>query len=165
MHKVQVVLSEWHQKFSEQQVNYDEILFYASHQLKLEKLRQTICATSPIVKDIQSMKNMFLSAFEQLNALLIKYIPGKPDTKWCTLLTLLRDRRVALPSHLLDPILQHVVFPGEEKKAGKLLKTPLSPSTSGGFQPPGQDISLKLTKALTLHNRRKVAGIGETVVG
>ena len=93
MHQVQAVLLEWHQKFNEQQVNYDEILFYACHQLKLEKLFQTICASSPIVKDIQSMKSMFLSAFEQLNILLIKYIPGKPDTKWCTLLSLLQEQK------------------------------------------------------------------------
>ena len=134
MHQVQAVLSEWHQRFNEQQVNYDEILFYAYHQKKLEKLHQTICASSPIVKDTQSMKNMFLSAFEQLNILLIKYIPEKADTKWCTLLSLLQDWGVALPSHLLDPIVQHVVLPGEVK-AGELLKTPFPPNTSGGFSP------------------------------
>ena len=148
---VQAVLSEWHQRFNEQNVNYDEILFYASHQLKLEKLRQTICASSPTVKDIQSMKSTFLSAFEELNVLLIKYIPSKADTKWCTLLSLLQDWGVALPSHLLDPIEQHVVLPGRGK-AGELLETPLPPNTSGRFKPPGQDISLKLTKAFTLHN-------------
>jgi len=152
---VQGVLSEWHQRFNEQQVNYDEILFYANHQKELEKLCQTICASFPIVEDTQSMKNTFLSAFEQLNILLIKYIPEKAGTKWCTLLSLLQDWGVALPSHLLDPIVQHVVLPGEVK-AEELLEIPLPPNTSEGFQPPGQDISLKLTKAFTLHNLSKV---------
>jgi len=155
MHQVQAVLSEWHQRFNEQQVNYDEILFYANNQKELEKLLQTICTSSLVVEDTQSMKNMFLSAFEQLNILLIKYIPEKADTKWCTLLSLLQDRGVALPSHLLDPIEKHVVLPGEVK-AGELLEIPLPPNTSGGFQPPGQDISLKLTKDFTLHNLSKV---------
>ena len=157
MHQVQAVLSEWHQRFNEQQVNYDEILFYARHHQKLEKLRQTICAFSPIVKDTQSMKNTFLSTFEQLNVLLIRYIPGQLDTEWCTLLWLLQNWGVVLPSHLLDPIVQHVVFPGQVK-AGELLETPLPPNTSGEFQPPGQDISLKLTKAFTLHNLCEVVG-------
>ena len=152
---VQAVLSDWHQRFNEQQVNYDEILFYANHQKELENLCQTICTSSPIVEDTQSMKSMFLSAFEQLNILLIKYIPEKADTKWCTLLSLLQDWGVALPSHLLDPIVQHVVLPGEVK-AEELLEIPLPPNTSGGFQPPGQDVSLKLTKAFTLHNLSKV---------
>ena len=157
INRVQAVLSERHQKFNQQLVNYDEILFYASHQLKLEKLCQTICASSPIVKDIQSMKSMFLTAFEELNILLIKYIPSKPDTKWCTLLSLLQDWGVALPSHLLDPIEQHVLLPGSGK-AGELLETPLPPNTRGIFKPPGQDISLKLTKAFTLHNLCEVVG-------
>ena len=148
---VQAVLSEWHQRFNEQQVNYDEIFFYANHQKELEKLRQTICASSPIVEDIQSMKNMFLRDFEQLNILLIK----KADTKWCTLLSLLQDWGVALPSHLLDPIVQHVVLPGE-MKAEELLESPLPPNTSGEFQLPGQHISLKLTKAFTLHHLSEV---------
>ena len=152
---MQTVLSEWHQRFNEQQVNYDEILFYATHQQKLEKLRQTICAFSPILKDTKSMKSTFLSTFEELNVLLIRYIPGQLDTKWCTLLSLLQDWGVALPSHLLDPIVQHVVLPGEVK-AGELLETPLPPNTSGEFQPPGQDISLKLTKAFTLHCLSKI---------
>ena len=155
MHQVQAVLSEWHQRFNEQQVNYDEILFYASHQKELEKLHQTICASSPIVKDIQSTKSMLLTAFEELNILLIKYIPSKADTKWCTLLSLLQDWGVALPSHLLDPIEQHVVIPGRGK-AGELLETPLPPNTRGIFKPPGQDISLKLTKAFTLQNLSEV---------
>ena len=157
MHQVQAVLSEWHQRFNEQQVNYDEILFYARHHQKLEKLRQTICAFSPIVKDTQSMKNTFLSTFEQLNVLIIRYIPGQLDTEWCTLLCLLQNWGVVLPSHLLDPIVQHVVLPGQVK-AGELLETPLPPNTSGEFQPPGQDISLKLTKAFTLHNLCEVVG-------
>ena len=101
------------------------------------------------------MKNMFLTAFEELNILLIKYIPIKADTKWCTLPSLLQDWGVALPSHLLDPIEQHVVLPGRDK-AGELLETPLPPNTSGRFKPPGQDILLKLTKAFTLHNLSKV---------
>ena len=133
------------------QINYDEILMYASQQQLLEHLAQTVCASSAIVdsQDTQAVKNNLLNAFEQLNALLIKYIPGQPDAKWCTLPSLLQVCGVAFPPRLMDLISRHIVFPGEENKAGELLNNPLSPSTTGIFQP-GYDISLKLTKALTL---------------
>jgi len=98
------------------------------------------------------MKNMLLNAFEQLNALLIKYIPGQPEAKWCTLPSLLADCGVALPPKLLDLMSRHVLFPGEENsKMADLLDNPLSPNTTGIFQP-GHDISLKLTKALTIRD-------------
>ena len=149
--RVQAVLLEWKQKFTEQQINYDEILTYANQQSYISTFGGIVCASSVIVdpQEVLSMKNMFLNAFEHLNALLIKYIPEQPEAKWCSLLTLLQDWGISVPQHLLDPISQHVVFPGEEK-VGELLNSVPSPSTSGLFQP-GQDISLKLTKALSLH--------------
>jgi len=94
------------------------------------------------------MKNKFLNDFEQLNVLLIKYIPRKPDAKWCTLPSLLQNWGVAFPSHLLDVISQHVVLPGE-KKAVELLNPTPSSNTNGIFEP-GHDVSLKLTKAFSL---------------
>ena len=135
----------------QQQINYDEILTYASQQQLLEHLAQTVCATSAIVdsQDTQAVKNNLLIAFEQLNAFLIRYIPGQPDAKWCSLPSLLQVCGVAFPPRLMDLISRHIVFPGEENKAGELLNNPLTPSTNGIFQL-GHDISLKLTKTLTL---------------
>ena len=130
-------------------INYDEIIMYANHQSQLERLCKTLGASSAIVKDTETTKNEFLIAVEQLNILLIKYIPGKPDAKWCTLPSLLQGWGVALPPKLVDVISQHIVFPGEEKTE-KVLETSPTPSTTGRFQP-GHDVSLKLTKALTLH--------------
>ena len=150
VYRLQALLLEWNQKFKEQQVNYDEIVTYMSQHSQLKNLGQAICASSAIVDAdyTQHVQKMFLNAFEQLNILLIKYIPGQPDAKWCTLPSLLQGWGVALPHNLLDLILQHVLFPGEEKKM-KLLKNPLLPSINEKFQP-GYDISLKLTGALTL---------------
>ena len=135
----------------QQQINYDEILTYTSQQSQLKHLAQTFCFSSAIVwsQDALAVKNLFLLAYEQLNVLLIKYIPEHPDTKWCTLPSLLQHWGVAFPPKLLDVISQHIVFPGE-KKTVELLNNPLSPSTSGIFQP-NSEISLKLTKALSLH--------------
>ena len=135
----------------EQRINYDEILTYADHKSHLENLGQAIFAFSAIVdtKDMQTVKNTFLNAFEQLNVLLIKYVPGQPNVNWCTLTSLLQCWGVALPPHLLDPISQHILLPGE-KKAGELLDNQPLANISGIFHP-GHNISLKLTKTLTLH--------------
>ena len=149
VHQVQATLLKWYQKFTEEHINYDQIFTYTTHQRQLENIGKCLGASSAIVKDTETIKNNFLIAFEKLNVILIKYIPGKPDAKWCTLPSLLQDWGVALPPDLFDLLSQHVVFPGEER-AGKLLKTPLSPNTTGAFQP-GHDISLKLTRELTLH--------------
>ena len=149
VYQIQTTLFEWYQKFTKKNINYDEIFMYASHQSQLEHLGKTLGASSAIVEDTETAKNEFLIAFEQLNILLIKYIPGKPDAKWCTLPSLLQGWGVALPPKLLGLISQCVVLPGEVK-AGKLLETSPSFNTTGRFQS-GQDVSLKLTKALTLH--------------
>ena len=151
MHQIQKILLEWKQKFTQQQINYDEILIYASYQSQLKHLGQVVCASSAIMdtQDTLAMKNMFLDAFEQLNILLIKYIPGQPDAKWCTLPSLLQGWGVVIPQHLLDTLSQHVVFPGEKEIAG-LLDNHLSASTNEIFQP-GHDESLKLSKAFSLH--------------
>jgi len=153
---MEVVLQGWKRKFSERQINYDEILTYATQQSKLEHFAKNICASSAIVnsKDTLDLKNEFLDAFEQLNVLLIKYIPGQPEAKWCTLPSLLQCWGVALSSDLLDMIAQHILFPGQ-KKAVELVNENLSSMTNGKFQP-GHDISLKLTKDLSLHKLSKL---------
>ena len=149
--QVQTVLVEWKWKFMEQQINYDQILIYANQQSQLEHLAQTICAYSAIVdvQDTIAVKSLLVHTFEKLNSILIKYIPGKPNAKWCTLPSLLQSWGVALPPHLLDLITQHVIFPGQENSE-ELLDNHLIPNTSGIFLP-GHDVSLKLTKSFTLH--------------
>ena len=147
-HRVRAVLLEWKHKFMKEHTNYDEILNLTSQQAQLENLGQTICASfaTENTQNLLTVKNMFLTAFDRLNNHLIKYIPGQPDAKWCTLPSLLQGWGVALPTHLLDLISQHILFPREEKAQEK----PFSSNTSRIFQP-GHDISLKLTKALSLH--------------
>ena len=147
LHKALLV---WNQKFMERQINYDEIVTYMSQHSQLKNLGQAICASSAIVdaEHAQDVQKMFLNDFERLNILLIKYIPGQPAAKWCTLPSLLQGWGVALPQYLLDLISQHVVFPGEER-VGELLQNSLSPSINEKFQLT-HDISLKLTNALSL---------------
>ena len=144
---VQAVLLEQKEKFMQQECNYDEILIYTSQQPQIKHLDKTFCVSSGI-GDAQAVKSSFLNVFEQLNVLLIKYIPGQPDAKWCDLPSLLHHHGVTLPQHLLNLISQHILFP-EEERVEELLDSPLFPNISGIFQP-GHDISLKLTKTLSL---------------
>ena len=150
VHKVQAVLMKWNYKFKKEKIDYNEILTYIDQQPRLEHIGKTLCASSIIVdrQNAETIKKKFLSTFEELNVLLIKYIPGKPDSNWCTLPSLLQWQGVALPPHLLDLISQHVVFPGEEK-GGELLNPPPSSNTYGMFQP-AHDVSLNLTKGFSL---------------
>ena len=80
---MQAVLLKWNDKFEQEQVNYNEILTYTSQQPQLVRLGKTLCASSVVVdsQNTENIKNKFLNAFEQLNVLLIKYIPGKPHAK------------------------------------------------------------------------------------
>ena len=127
----------------------------SSHSWKvLGELSAHLLPLYPYRTIIVTAENQFLDAFEQLNALLIRYIPGQPDANWCTLPSLLQGCGVILPLHLLDLISQHVLFPGEEKtaeqKMRELLESQPFSYITGKFQP-GHGLSLKLNKTLSLH--------------
>ena len=83
-----------------------------------------------------------------MNAHFIKYIPGTPDAKFSTLPQILHRYGVVFP----PTFRKHLVFPGENVSSTgeQMLIHPLSASTTGLFQPPGQNISLKATKGLTM---------------
>ncbi len=147
----------WRDKFLQLKVNYDDVLLYASTQAWLNNLGLTVCATSAVIDStgIQKVKNMILQNFEQLNILLIRYIPGQPDARWCTLPQLLEDYGVPLPSRLLDPITRFVQLPGEQKVLSDPVANPLPSNTSGAFQP-GHEIFVRLSKSLQLCNLNKL---------
>ena len=150
--EIHKVLKHWHFKFHQQEINYNEVLSYASNHVRLVPLADTVGATTLVVhfQDVQKVKTTFLGDFELLNALLLRYIPGQPDVKWCSLPTLLEEYGVCLPPKAQPLIANKLKFPGQ---GGQIpddqLGTPLHPSTNGLFAP-GHDISLRLHKMLTL---------------
>ncbi len=137
----------WRDRFLQLRVNYDDVLLYASTQAWLNNLGLTVCATAAVIDstDIQKVKNKILENYEMLNCLLIKYIPGQPEARWCTLPQLLEDHGVALPAHLLESLTRFVQLPGEKKSLPDPLANPLPSSTSGAFQPGGQEIFVHLS--------------------
>ncbi len=71
---------------------------------------------------------------------------------------LLAKYGVGLPSHLLVPLKKHVSFPGEITTATKhplSLEHPPVPSVTKNFHP-GHDITLAITRELTLHDLRSL---------
>ncbi len=148
----------WRDRFLQLRVNYDDVLLYASTQAWLNNLGLTVCATAAVIDstDIQKVKNKTLENYEMLNCLLIKYIPGQPESRWCTLPQLLEDHGVALPAHLLESLTRFVQLPGEKKSLPDPLANPLPSSTSGAFQPGGQEIFVRLSKSLQLSTLTKL---------
>ena len=100
-------------------------------------------------------KKKFNSCFEKLNCYLLLYIPDHPEAKYCTLLELLLCYGVSLPSELLREIQQKVYFPGKKVPEEQRLKSTIPPSLKGNFNP-GQDISVMVTKSLSLGGLKKM---------
>ena len=157
--EIQHALQYWSNKFQLQNINYGEVLLYASHYVKVAALGQSLCASSLVVdaSSVQQVKTTFLQDFELLNALLLRYIPGIPDAKWCYLPSLLEEYGVCLPQRDQEMLNSRVGYPGGHQP--DVRGTPLHPSTSGIFLP-GHDISLTLHKNVTL---KELSGIVRSV--
>ena len=148
--KLQTVLLDWQKNFVENNCNYDDFLLYAYNHSKLFQIGQLVCSKSIIVgpQDVQLKMNYYLQLFEKVNAHFIMYIPGNPDAKYSTLPQILHRYGVVFPSKFT----KHILLPGEKTSptGERPLLNPLSPCTTGLFQPSGQNISLQATKGLTM---------------
>eukprot|EP00731_Ephydatia_muelleri_P026782 Em0018g882a len=148
--KLQTVLSDWHKQIFDKDWNYDDILLYASKQAKLIQIGHLVDPKAVIIdpEEIKELMNDYLQLFEKVNAHFIKYIPSNRDAKYSKLPQILYQYGVLFPPNFT----KHLILPGEKASPiGKqLLVNPLSPCTTGLFQPPGQNISLQATKGLTM---------------
>ncbi|KAL5475165.1 hypothetical protein EMCRGX_G027231 [Ephydatia muelleri] len=119
------------------------------NQSMLFDIGQLLSSNSIIIdpQQCQSKKDRYLELFEKLNYHLIKYIPGISDAKYSMLSHILHRYGVVFPS----TVTKHVLLPGENASPTKeQLVNDLSPCKTGLFEPPGQNLSLKATKSLTL---------------
>ena len=82
--KIHMILSSWHSKFLLQTVNFDDMINYAISYNSIYKVAKAVCATQMIVddQDISKLKTTYLQDFEELNFLLLKYVPEIPRAKW-----------------------------------------------------------------------------------
>ena len=156
--QVQIVVVTWQRKVQEKELNYDDILLYALFQNGMEPIGLAIGAISTVIEPhvISEQKNNFLQLFEQLNVLLLRYIPGKPEVNWCTLSAILSDNGVAFPKDLQDNLTKYVLCPGETKElVGGLMEREIPHNTTGQFNA-GHDISLKLSRTVCLRDLEKL---------
>ena len=156
--QVQIVVLTWQRKVQEKELNYDDILLYALFQNGIELIGHAVGAISTVIEPhvISEQKNNFLQLFEQLNVLLLRYIPGKPEVNWCSLSTLLSDNGVAFPKDLQDNLTKYVLCPGETKElVGGPMEREIPHNTTGQFNA-GHDISLKLSKTVRLRDLEKL---------
>ena len=150
VHKLQEILLDWQRKIlHEKECNYDEIMLYASNHAMLLQIGDLFCVPSSIgdLQQIQQTKNVYLRQFERVNGHIIKYIPGDPRAKYCTLPQILQLYGVSFPLKFK----QHLRLPSDEvsQLSKQLMRNTPCPNIDGDFQPPVQ-VSLLAIKTLTL---------------
>ncbi len=150
--EIQRVFQQWQKRFNHQDVTYDDILIYACHHVKFNPLAEMMCAGSLLIdlNTVTEIKMSLLSQFELLNGLLLLYIPGRADAKYCILPTILEDYGVCLPLKVQNFIMNKVFYPEQVADIpNDQLGSPLPAGTSGLFQP-GHDVYLRLHKTVNL---------------
>ena len=152
---VQDVLSTWRNKFLSNNVNFDEILMYASNSVAIDGLGRAVCAAEYVVdvQDVGEVKKTFALSFEQLNCCLIRYVHNHSEVKFCNLPELLQDYGVSFPTSLKRTLEDKIIFPGGKRVSSiseDLLLSNAIPASANGHFEPGQDIALTVTKSLSL---------------
>lgn len=81
---VQNALAFWNKKFSQQSLNYDQMLGYLDLSKSIASVGKAVCGLNLVIDAsvVEKRKNDFLQLFERLNRHLIKYIPTHPETGW-----------------------------------------------------------------------------------
>ena len=83
--KIHQVLQMWKTKLGNNVANYDEIHVYTQKQHYIQGIAQHVSAAASLVistENLFALKNNFLEKYEQLNILLLKYVPGDPKLGW-----------------------------------------------------------------------------------
>ena len=83
--KIRQVMLTWKKKLSSSDANYDEIHVYTQKQRYIYLIAQHVLTTSSLVisaENLDALNRTFLEKYEQLNILLLKYVPGDPKLGW-----------------------------------------------------------------------------------
>ena len=82
--KIHQVMLTWKTKLGSNDANYDEIHVYSLKQHYIHEIAQHVSATSLVIptENFIVLKDAFLEKFEELNILLLKYVPGDSKLGW-----------------------------------------------------------------------------------
>lgn len=145
--KVVLFFQSWQIKIEESEFNYDEIIMCEKLRGRIKEICKKI-HVSLDVNDILKQKDNFCQMFENLNILFLMYIPDRPESKWCSLSSILVKNGVSFPKQLEERLRKHIAIPGEHTNI-QLVENELPPNATGKFNP-GHNISLKLSNELKL---------------
>ena len=156
---LQNFLCSWQIKFLDEHVSYDEIKMYGDNIENIMIIGRSVCALTYVmdIQYISRVEKTFTQCFELLNCCLLRYVPDHPEVKYCTLPELLHCYGVSFPPELQETLQHKIIFPGNEMEVPdeQKLKFIISPSPNNAFNP-GQDISLMVTKSLSLYDLQKI---------
>ena len=82
--KIHQILSLWKSKLDNHAANYDEIYGYNQKRHFIHEIAQHVCVSDLVISadTLTRLAKIFLEKFEELNFLLLKYIPGDPKPCW-----------------------------------------------------------------------------------
>ena len=82
--EIHQILSLWKSKLDNHTANYDEIYGYNQKRHYIHKIAQHVFASDLVISadTLARLDKAFLEKFEDLNFLLLRYIPGDPKPGW-----------------------------------------------------------------------------------
>ena len=78
------VICHWKELISKKEVNYDDILNYANYAAQIDRVADCYSAKSSVIstKSLDAARESYLEHYEQLNILLLQYVPGNLSYGW-----------------------------------------------------------------------------------
>ena len=138
-------MQEWHKRLTEEDLGYDEIKLLDKSKLKIEDICESLNIT-PGLDVLSDYLEEFCKYFERLNASLLKYIPGKPEPKWCKLMVLLAKGEICLPKDLENTLTNYVVIPDDCNVVEPVVNE--IPANITGTFSLGHSVCVKISKSL-----------------
>ena len=82
--QIHKIFSNWYFKLMHQTINHDDLINLENSHSSVCKVARAVCAMFTILPDenIKKMKKTYQQDFEELNVLLLRYVPEVPRAKW-----------------------------------------------------------------------------------
>ena len=150
--KVRNILLTWRTNLEMHHITYDGMQQYAScYATDLVSVVDALPSDSKLLMELETLDSLqqeFRRQYEQLNILLIKYVPGHPE--WCTLPSLLANFGINFSPDIHASISKYVKLPGKNATSSKQWKM-LPNGCTGTFKLKMED-PLCISRDMTLKN-------------
>jgi len=83
--KIHEVMLTWKKRLDNKDANYDEMHLYTQKQDYIQRIAQNVSAATGLVisaENLVHLRKTFLEKFEELNILLLKYVPEDSKLGW-----------------------------------------------------------------------------------